>query len=211
MVDPERMKGNMKKIPYILSLLLILAACSSDEFKEEAKASFTALMASSNLMAMIEEGVAHVKVTPDAHLDFALDSATNQDVYMAFVAQPFIDAGLDLTALPDTVVIKGDMLVFSFDLKDAKLGTNAATKLANILDTNRSLLTYHADLDHYGLKLGVHKFEWAKTMSTNDKDAVFILDGATLISWGVDLSKVTGWTVGEMDGDPLLLLPINLD
>jgi len=201
----------MKKIPLILIVLALLAACSSDDFKKEAKASFTEMMASDSLMAMIEDGVAHVKVTPEAHLDFTLDSSTDQDVYMAFMAQPFLDAGLDVTALPDNVILKGDMLVFSFDLKEAKVGTDAVSKLSNILDTNRALLTYHADLDHYGLKLGVHKFEWAKDMSTNDKDAVFVLDGETLISWGVDLSKVTGWTVGDMDGDPLLLLPISLD
>mgnify|MGYP001810640429 CR=1 FL=1 len=84
---------------------MLLASCSNDEFKAEAKASFTALMASSSLMAMIEDGVAHVKVTPEAHLDFALDSSTDQDVYMAFMAQPFIEAGLDLTALPDTPTV----------------------------------------------------------------------------------------------------------
>jgi hypothetical protein len=72
-------------------------------------------------------------------------------------------------------------------------------------------LTYHEDLDHYGIKLGLHKFEWAKTKSTNDKDAVFILDGNTLVSYGIDLSKVTGWTAAEMDGVSLLLLPISLD
>lgn len=190
---------------------LLLAACSTDTFKEEAKTSFSAVIGASSVMTMIEDGVAHVKITPTAHIDFALDSSSPKDVYMAFEAQPFLDAGLDLTKLPSDVYLNGTMLVFTFDLKEAKSGTDASSQLSNILDTNRALLTYHTELDHYGIKLGKHKFEWAKTMSTNDKDAVFVLDGKTLESWGVDLTKVNGWTPGEMDGDLLLLLPISLD
>lgn len=201
----------MKRIISSLMIIALLAACSVDEFKESAKASFNTVISSTTVMTMVEDGVAHVKITPEAHIDFALDSSSEEDVYMAFMAQPFLDAGLMVASLPDTVVLKGDMLVFSFDLKDTKAGTDAASQLSNILDANRSLLTYHEELDHYGLKLGDHKFEWAKTKSTNDKDAVFVLDGATLVSWGIDLSKVTGWTAAEMEGDSLLLLPISLN
>lgn len=200
----------MKKIYSALIAVALLAACSSDEFKIQANASFKSVIESPSVETMVENGVAHVKITPDAHLDFALDSSSTQDVYMAFMAMPFLDAGLDVSKLPDNVVIKGDMLVFSFDLKDAKAGSDAISQLSKILDSNRSSLTYHKELDHYGLKLGLNKFEWAKDPLTNDKDAVFVLDGASLISWGVDLTKVEGWVVGEMDGDALLLYPVNL-
>ncbi len=200
----------MKKLVGALIVVALLVACSSDEFKIQANASFKSVIESPSVETMVENGVAHVKITPEAHIDFALDSSSAQDVYMAFMAMPFLTAGLDVSKLPANVIIKGDMLVFSFDLKDAKAGTNAITQLSNILDTNRSSLTYHKELDHYGLKLGLNKFEWAKDPLTNDKDAVFVLDGASLISWGVDLTKVEGWVVGEMDGDALLLYPVNL-
>ncbi len=189
----------MKRIISILIVLGLLAACA-DDFKDKV-----------GVETMTMDGVAHVKITSDAHIDFALDSSSDKDVYMAFMAEPFLDAGLDVSLLPDTIFINGDMLVFTFDLKDAKSATDASSQLSNILTANRSLLTYHEALDHYGIKLGVHKFEWAKTKSTNDKDAVFILDGDTLVSYGVDLTQVTGWVATEMDGVSLLLLPVSLD
>jgi len=200
----------MKRIISILIVLGLLAACA-DDFKDKAVASFKAVVNSVGVETMTMDGVAHVKITSDAHIDFALDSSSDKDVYMAFIAEPFLEAGLDVSLLPDTVFINGDMLVFTFDLKDAKSATDASSQLSNLLTANRSLLTYHEELDHYGIKLGDHKFEWAKTKSTNDKDAVFILDGDTLVSYGVDLTQVTGWVATEMDGVSLLLLPVSLD
>lgn len=200
----------MKKLLLLVFAVVVLAGCSSDDFKIQANASFKSVIESSSVMPMTEDGVAHLKITPEAHLDFALDSGSDRDVYMAFMAQPFLDAGLDVTKLPSSVFLNGDMLVYTFDLKASKAGTDAVTQLSNILDVNRDKLTYHKELDHYGLKLGLNKFEWAKDPLTNDKDAVFVLDGASLISWGVDLDLVEGWVVSEMDGEALLLLPINL-
>ncbi|KAF0222289.1 MAG: Uncharacterized protein FD133_1327 [Erysipelotrichaceae bacterium] len=201
----------MKRMIIIVIALSFFTACSVDELKETAKKSFTEVVSASSVITMVEDGVAHIKITADAHIDFALDTNSQKDVYMAFKIQPFLDAGLDVSLLPVDVVVNGDMLVFSFNIKDTKVGTNAVSQLSNVLDANRGLLTYHKELDHYGLKLGVHKFEWAKTMATNNKDAVFILDGDTLVSWGIDLDLVSGWSSAEIDGDSLLLLPISLD
>ena len=200
----------MKRIISILVVLGLLAACA-DDFKDKAVESFKAVVTSTGVETMVEDGVAHIKITPTAHLDFALDTSSAKDVYMAFMAEPFLEAGLDVSLLPDSIYLNGDMLVFTFDLKDAKSGTDAVTQLSKTLTANRSLLAYHEELDHYGIKLGLNKFEWAKTKSTNDKDAVFVLDGDTLESYGVDLSKVTGWTPAVMDDVSLLLLPVSLD
>jgi hypothetical protein len=85
---------------------------------------------SAGVETMVEDGVAHVKITPDAHIDFALDTSSEKDVYMAFMADPFLEAGLDVSLLPENVVLNGDMLVFTFDLKDAKSGTDATSQLS---------------------------------------------------------------------------------
>ena len=202
----------MKKFLLLISILALTTACSSDVLKREANQSFSAILEIGDIETMVEEGYAHVKVAEGYHIDFALDtSASEKDVLMAFMAMPFIDAGLDVDALPATMFLNGDMLVFATNLDDAKNGTDAKTQLANLLDANRDLLGYHEELDHFGLALGSNKFEWAKTSTTNDKDVVFVLDAKSLRDLGVDVASVEGWTLATMDGMELLLKPFKLD
>lgn len=202
----------MKKFLVMISVLVLVSACSSDVLKREANQSFSAMLEIGSIETMIEEGYAHVKIEEGYHIDFALDtSATEKDVLMAFMAMPFIDAGLDVDALPSTMMINEDMLVFITSLDDAKIGVDAKSQMANLFDANRDLLGYHEELDHFGLTLGVNKFEWAKTLSTNDKDAVFVLDAKTLRDLGVDVANVEGWTLATMDNVELLLKPFKLD
>ncbi|HAO62360.1 MAG TPA: hypothetical protein DCQ90_10805 [Erysipelotrichaceae bacterium] len=202
----------MKKLLLLISILALTTACSSDVLKREANQSFSTILEIDLVETMVEEGYAHVKVAEGYHIDFALDtSASEKDVLMAFMAMPFIEAGLDVNALPSTMFLNEDMLVFSTNLNDAKSGTDAKTQLANLLDANRDSLGYHEELDHFGLTLGSNKFEWAKTSSTNDKDVVFVLDAESLRDLGVDVASVEGWTLATMDGVELLLKPFKLD
>ena len=55
-------------------------------------------------------------------------------------------------------------------------------------------------LDHYGIKLGNgDMLEWAKDMSKNDKDLVFVLDPAPFIAAGVDPAKIQGWSFAKVE------------
>jgi len=63
-----------------------------------------------------------------------------------------------------------------------------------IVRTHRPIIGYHVALDHYGIALGDgNMFEWAKDMSKNDKDMVFVLNPEPLKAAGVDAGKITGW------------------
>jgi hypothetical protein len=62
-------------------------------------------------------------------------------------------------------------------------------------------------------------FEWAKDMSVNDKDIVFVLNPEPFIAAGVDPSRIEGWvfakvTVDDPNGRPVqvdkFLKPFNL-
>lgn len=199
----------MKKLLWGLGIAVILAACA-DTFKEDAVASYEAVITADSVEQDIMDGVAHVKLSADAHFDIALKADGDADVFIAVMAQPFLDAGLDLTKTPDSVFLNGDMLVLSFNVKDFKDATDAVSALSNVLAANRSLLGYHKELDHYGITLGSHKVEWAKDPLTNDKDAVIVLDGDTLTSWGVDLDSLMDWVVMDMDGTTVALFPLDL-
>jgi len=80
---------------------------------------------------------------------------------------------------------------------------------------DRSVLTYHTALDHYGIKLTNGKFEYAKDYTNNDKDIVFVLAADPLKAVGVDVQNVSGWvfkTMQNEDGSSIdvLLKPYDL-
>ena len=199
----------MKKILWGLGIALVLAACA-DTFKDDAVTSFEAVITADSVEREVMDGVAHIKLNAEAHFDIALTSEDEADVFIAVMAQPFLDAGLDLAKTPDSVFLNGDMLVLSFNVKDYKDATDAVSALSNVVAANRSLLGYHKELDHYGITLGEHKVEWAKDPLTNDKDAVIVLDGDTLTSWGSDLDILAHWVVMDMAGTTVALYPLDL-
>ena len=116
-------------------------------------------------------------------------------------ATPFITAGLDASRLPAARYSYDEatkILTLSFDVGKEKFTySGAATPLdtfKQIVKSYRSIIGYHAALDHYGIALGEgNMFEWAKDMMKNDKDMVFVLNPEPLRAAGVDPSKITGW------------------
>lgn len=146
---------------------------------------------------------------PDGSVRFIWkgDSGKNTpyDVMLELQAAPFVSAGLDVHKLPENYTAGDEMLMVG-----TRLGTGqsvyegGATPLAayeQLVKKQRSFINYHADLDHFGVKLGDgNLFEWAKNMETNtvtnqnqDKDIVFVLNPAPLIQAGVVPEKVQGW------------------
>jgi hypothetical protein len=154
------------------------------------------------------------------------------DVMLELDAQPFLDAGLDTSNLPDNIVFyEGDamgkmgskMLMVGTKLGDDELKYSSdLTPLASyeqIVDKYRDTIGYHTALDHYGVSLGDgNMFEWAKDMSTNDKDIVFVLNPQPFIDAGVDVDAIEGWVFAkvpvDVDGKPTevdkLLKPLDL-
>jgi hypothetical protein len=146
------------------------------------------------------------------------------DVMIVFEAQPFIDAGLDTNKLPENFAVFDDMIMVGTKLGQEILKyTGEATPLASyeqIVKLKRNSIGYHGALDHYGVNLGDgNLFEWAKDMSANDKDIVFVLNPEPFIAAGVDPTKIEGWafvkvTVDDDNGKPIevdkILKPFDL-
>lgn len=145
------------------------------------------------------------------------------DVMLEFDAQPFLDAGLDTSKLAENISYYDGMLMVGTKLGENKLEySSEVTALASyeqIVNLYRDNIGYHMALDHYGVNLGDgNMFEWAKDVSTNDKDIVFVLNPQPFIDAGVDPNDVEGWVFAkvpvDVDGKPAevdkLLKPFNL-
>ncbi len=128
------------------------------------------------------------------------------DVMLELDAQPFLDAGMDTGKLPDSFAFYDGKLMVGAKLgKDELKYSGEATPLASyemIVSKYRDAVGYHAALDHYNVSVGGgNLFEWAKDMSKNDKDIVFVLDPAPFIASGVDPYAVEGWAYAKVPVD----------
>ncbi len=222
----------MKKIILIvmtLALMLSLSACKeTDVVGKVSTTSFEAVLNKVPASVAFDEtykGWALTSATGERFIwskDFS--ASDTPDAMIEFDAQPFLDAGLDVSKLPSDR-ISGDKIVYKGEFSaDAFTYSGEATPLDSykqIVKTNREVIGYHANLDHYGIALGEgNMFEWAKDMSTNDKDLVFVLNPQPFIDAGVDPNAVEGWVFAEVEmmdesGKKMLvdklLKPFNLD
>jgi hypothetical protein len=142
-------------------------------------------------------------------------SSTPHDVMLEVAAEPFIEAGLDVTKLPAGMLVDDKIMVGTM-LGDEKLTySGEVTALASyeqIVNLKRDHIKYHTALDHYGVDLGDgNMFEWAKDLSTNDKDIVFVLNPQIFIDAGVDPEKVEGWVFAKVSTEDEDKKPIEVD
>lgn len=143
---------------------------------------------------------------PDGAVRFVwskdFSKTTTYDAYLELDTQPFIDAGLDASKLPDGMLV-GDKLILGTDFGSDALSYNGEiTPLASykkIVELYRNNITYHMALDHFGVDLkNGNMLEWAKDMTTNDKDIVFVLNPEVFINAGVDPNNVEGWVFAKV-------------
>jgi len=159
-------------------------------------------------------------IAPDmgARLLFSKNKPGVSDHYvvMEIEAAPFIAAGLDPALLPPAYRAEDEVIIIGFANPGNK-PTNQTDKTplesyVNLLKRNRSSIGYHSFLDHYGINLGNgNLFEWAKDISTNDKDIVFVLDPKPFIDAGVDPEQIEGWVFAKVTVDDENLQPIVVD
>jgi hypothetical protein len=150
------------------------------------------------------DGITRLRVSQDFR------TSGQEDILLETPVQPFLDAGLDPSALGAGYEVRGVTLVLVGDYGDGT-GTTASFReaLFQAVAADRTNLTYHQALDHYGVQLPRGKFEWAKDLSKNDKDVVFVLAAQPLADAGVDVENVAGWafmTVQEPDGSDVDIL-----
>ncbi len=141
----------------------------------------------------------------------------DEDVLIQTPLAPFLDAGLDTGDLPAGFRADDASL---YAVLGAGEGTGAkdgfTEALFEAVEYDRALLSYHGELDHFGVALTGGKFEWAKDYTNNDKDLVFVLDAEALRDVGVDVANVSGWVLMTMQDEggndfDVLLKPYSLE
>lgn len=195
----------------IATSIITLSACqSTDVVGKFAVTSYKELLDTNKEKVSFDEKNNHwVLISPSGEKfkwsrDFNSDKS---DAEFEIDAKSFIDAGLDVSKLSKEKFIydeKSQKIIVPFEIGEDKFDYNKKTEpidsFKQIVNTNRDIIGYHEKLDHYGIALGDgHKFEWAKDMSKNDKDIVFILDTKPFIDAGVNPNKVKDWAFAKVE------------
>ena len=202
------MKKKSILIPVLLVATVIFAGCTSqlDVVADKSISSFESVINELPIEADSEDS-SWILTAPDNSAKFLwskdFSSTTDYDVKLEFDSQPFINAGLDISKLPEGAIY-GDKIILGTDLSDEKSTYNGeATPLDSykkIVEKSRDNIGYHAALDHYGIDLeNGNMFEWAKDISANDKDIVFVLNPQMFIDAGVNPQEVEGWVFAKVE------------
>jgi hypothetical protein len=138
------------------------------------------------------------------------------DVMIEFDAAPFIDAGLDPAKLPGNFSFRSGKITVGTKLGTEELKypgeVSPLASYEQIVKLKRTAIGYHMAMDHYGVNLGGgNLFEWAKDMTANDKDMVFVLDPAPFIAAGAEPSRIEGWAFAKVTVDDENGKPIEVD
>lgn len=192
----------------ITTMVLLSGCASTDVIGNYAKSSAKELLAVES-MDIVEttEPSGYLLRSTDKSTEFfwTKNSALEQeyDVMMRTDITPFLDAGLIVEDLQSATVEDG-LLVVGMDFGNIEYKNyeklTAEDSFLMLIETYRDKIGYHEVMDHYGIDVGNgNKFEWAKTLETNDKDMVFILEPEFLKQAGVDLENIEGWTYAAVE------------
>jgi len=187
------------------------AAFGTDIVGKEAVTSFSAMTEALEFQPVADNHMGTwILTSPDGEAAFwwrkSPEGEREFDAFLCFDAEPFVNAGLDVNKLPDEM--KGMLedrgkIMIGRKLSPKPLAYDGdVTPLSSfeqIVKLDRDIVGYHAALDHYGVTVADgFLFEWAKDISKNDKDIVFVVDPKLLMDAGVDPAKVEGWNFGKV-------------
>ncbi len=211
----------MKKIALmIISLVLVtimfVGCAETDVVLKFSPGSLSAITEKYQAIVSETDGAYKLTVDGETSLNVSADFSGTQDIWFETPLAPFTAAGLDTAKLGEGYKAENDTFYLVGDYgKGSGAKDNVTDALFESVKYDRSKLTYHQDLDHYGVKLPGGKFEWAKDYNTNDKDIVFVIAAKPLADIGVDVQNIEGWvfkTMKDTDGSDIdvLLKPYDL-
>lgn len=216
------MKKHLFGVAALALSLLLLAGCTGlDVILRDSPKSLDAIVSAKPALVLAPTGDSpYFALSVDGATSLLVSkdySLSTEDVLFETPLKPFVDAGLDVSKLPAGYRADAEKLYLTADFgsgKDAKTSITSALLASAAFD--RSVLGYHAALDHYGVALPGGKFEWAKDYTTNDKDIVFVLAAKPLADLGVDVQNIDGWVFKTMQDDAgkdfdVLLKPYSLE
>jgi hypothetical protein len=194
----------------VLTVIFTLAACqATDVVAKVSVTSFEAVVNKLGDKVAFDQANNAWAITSPTGERFLLgkDFSGNLDTRHELDAQPFLNAGLDPAKLPADVYTydkNANKLMVNGELGSDKFNYNGEPTIIDtykeLLRTHRASIGYHEKLDHYGIAMGNgNMLEWAKDMSKNDKDLVFVLNPEPFIKAGVDPTKVEGWIFTKVE------------
>ena len=214
-------KTLLPALALVLFTALLFGCASLDVILRDSPKSLDNILSASPALASAPaEGESYFTLSADGETALLVSrdySLSTEDILFQTPLKPFTDAGLDVSKLGAGYRADAESLFLTADFG------NGSGEQATITDAlmqsaaqDRSVLSYHAALDHYGIALPAGKFEWAKDYTTNDKDIVFVLAAKPLADLGVDVQNIDGWVFKTMQDDAgkdfdVLLKPYSLD
>jgi hypothetical protein len=213
------MKTNVKKFLSLLTIITVLtlgtisaeAAFNTDLVGQSAIKSFSAMLEVLPFQPVADDAMGvWILTAPDGGAAFWWRKEENHmrayDAFLCFDAEPFVNAGLDVSKLPNDMKEmlndRGRLMVGTKLSKEQLKYEGEVTPLASfeqIVKLDRDRVGYHAALDHYGVTVSEGSmFEWAKDLDKNDKDIVFVLNPQVFLDAGVDPTKVEGWVFAKV-------------
>ncbi|NTW72006.1 MAG: hypothetical protein HGA49_07185 [Eubacteriaceae bacterium] len=146
-------------------------------------------------------------------------SANKADLAMVMLADPLVEAGLDISKLDknewlyepagtnEMGVDLPNRLIKPYNVSDQKQTSNGSEdSFRRLLKADASMITYHGEQQHYALKLGDGaEVRWTKILGLNEADMIFILDAESLVNAGLDITKLegSGWVFKEASEDDM--------
>lgn len=204
----------------VMTALLFTGCADTDVVKKYSQKSFD------NIITAFPSF--HAKADKDNYYTLTVDGQTRldigknysdtkgEDIILATPLKPFIDAGLDVSKLGAGYKTDEKNLYLITDFGSESKGAATVNQaLFFSVNDNREALSYHEDLDHYGIALTGGKFEFAKDYQKNDKDIVFVINAKSLADIGVNVKSIEGWvfkTMKDSKGNDMdvLLKPYDL-
>jgi hypothetical protein len=138
------------------------------------------------------------------------------NVMIEFVSAPFIAAGLNPALLPGNFTVYKNTIAAGISFEPNQLqnmsDTTPLSMYEQIVKLKRNSIGYHGQLDHYGINLeNGNMFEWAKNLTANDKDIVFVLNPDPFIAAGAAPAKIEGWAFAKVTVDDANGKPVQVD
>lgn len=192
------MKKN-KVFALMTASLLVVSGCSTDVLGNKAVESFNKIAEKEASYIEVEELEPEKTVYRYTLSDNSSSFFWGDKTGISVDIKPFKEAGLDISKLPKEM-IEADKLIIEFEQAESKAGEDSNKAFKSFVKDNRDAVGYHAQLDHFGIKLGNgNMFEWAQDIEKNDKDVVFVINPEMIAGYGADVTKIEGWVYADVE------------
>jgi len=222
------MKKTKKIVALIFSAVLAISVTGCSRSKTGSEKADNALNAFNEITKAYPENMSFHNALQ--HWGFSVDtgekfewskdmSANKADFAMVMLADPLVEAGLDIEKLdkeqwlyePAGKGEKGEdlpnRLIKPYNVSDKKQNSNGASDaMRRVLKADNEMIDYHEEQKHYSLTLGEgNQVQWTEELGLNNADMIFALEAAPLVEAGLDVTKLegTGWVFKEATEDDM--------